>query len=59
MDENQEENKVKSQSVVLETIVVKSLEAIIAYVAIFFFKPVWNKIIGLWTNKDESDSKTD
>jgi hypothetical protein len=59
MIEDKEESKVKSQGIILDTILIKSLEAIIGYIAIFLFKPLWNKMIGLWKNKDESNSKTD
>jgi hypothetical protein len=59
MVEDKKEPEVKSQGIILDTILIKSLEAIIGYIAIFFFKPVWDKIIGLWKDKDESDSKTD
>jgi hypothetical protein len=59
MVEDKEEPKVKSQGIILDTILIKSLEAIVGYIAIFLFKPLWNKIIVLWKDKDESESKTD
>lgn len=58
MVEDNEEPKVKSQGVILDIILIKSLEAIVGYITIFLFKPLWNKIIGLWKDKDESESKT-
>lgn len=57
--EDHKSQKIKSQGVILDTILIKSLEAIVGYIAIFFFKPLWNKIVELWKNKNESDSKTD
>jgi hypothetical protein len=57
--DKEDETQVKSQGVILDTIVIKSVEAIIGYIAIWLFKPVWRKIIGLWNTKNETDSETD
>lgn len=51
------EQEIKKQSVTMSTIIGKVIEAIIVYITIYFFKPVWEKIVSLWKNKDnESNS---
>lgn len=56
MDKN--DDSLKTQNVILNTILTKSIEAIIGYIAVWLFKPLWNKIVKMW-NKNEPDSKTD
>lgn len=56
-DTEQEDEKIKSQGIILDTILIKSAEAIIGYITIWFFKPVWEKIVKImWKNKDEPNS---
>ncbi len=51
------DNKIEKQSITVSTIIGKVIEAIIVYITIYFFKPVWEKIVGMWKKKDEkSDS---
>jgi hypothetical protein len=40
-----------SSSVTLSLIMTKAIEAIVGFIAISLFKPIWNKITQLW-NKD-------
>lgn len=48
--------KVKSQTVVtLGTIIAAAINGIIGYVAVYFFQPIWIKIIKWW-NSDKSKS---
>lgn len=49
-------DKTKIQGVILDTILVQSVNAVIGYVAVWLFKPLWTKIIGIWKKKDESES---
>jgi hypothetical protein len=51
------DNKIEKQSITVSTIIGKVIEAIVVYITIYFFKPVWTKIVGMWKKKDEkSDS---
>ncbi len=51
------DNKIEKQSITVSTIIGKVIEAIIVYITIYFFKPVWEKLVGMWKKKDEkSDS---
>ncbi len=46
-------DKIEKQSVTVSTIIGKVIEAIIVYITIYFFKPVWEKIVGMWKKKDD------
>jgi hypothetical protein len=35
----------------MSTIIGKVIEAIVIYITIYFFKPVWEKIVGLWKKR--------
>jgi|TARA_B100001094_G_C18124327_1_gene768615 hypothetical protein len=52
--ENNQE--IKKQSITMSTIMGKAIEAVVAYIVLFFFKPVWNKLVKWWKGKDESNS---
>ena len=45
------DNKIEKQSVTVSTIIGKVIEAVVVYITIYFFKPVWAKIVGMWTKK--------
>ena len=47
------DKKIEKQSVTVSTIIGKVIEAIIVYITIYFFKPVWAKIVGMWKKKDD------
>ena len=47
------DKKIEKQSVTVSTIIGKVIEAIIVYITIYFFKPVWERIVGMWKKKDE------
>lgn len=47
------DKKIEKQSVTVSTIIGKVIEAIIVYITIYFFKPVWEKLVGMWKKKDE------
>lgn len=44
--------KIKKQSITMTTIVGKAIEAVVAYVVLFFFRPLWDKLVKWW-NKNE------
>ena len=44
---------VKKQSITMSTIIGKAVEAVVAYIALWFFKPVWERIVKWWKGKDE------
>ncbi len=50
-----DDDKIKKQSITISTIAGKAIEAVVAYVVLFFFRPVWDKIVQWW-NKDKSDN---
>ena len=49
--QNLGDKKIKKQSVTMSTIIGKAIEAIVAYIAIYFFKPVWEKLVKWWKNE--------
>ena len=52
MKQNSESEEVKTQSITISTIIGKAIEAIVAYITIWFFKPLWDKLVKWW-NKNE------
>ena len=48
--------KIKKQSITMSTIIGKAIEAVVAYVVLFFFRPVWDKLVNWW-KKDDTNSK--
>ena len=51
-----DDKPIKKQSITMSTIIGKAIEAIVAYVVLFFFKPVWDKLVKWW-KKDDTNSK--
>lgn len=49
-------NKLKKQSITFSTILGKAIEAVVAYIVLFFFKPLWDRIVAWWKGNDESNS---
>ena len=50
------DKQIKKQSITMSTIIGKAVEAVVAYIALWFFKPVWERIVKWWKGKDESNS---
>jgi len=50
-----DDEKIKKQSITVSTIIGKAIEAVVAYVVLFFFRPIWDKIVEWW-NKNDKDS---
>lgn len=40
--------KIKKQSITMTAIVGKAIEAVVAYVVLFFFRPVWDRLVKWW-----------
>lgn len=51
MDKNEKEVKSQSVSITLTTIIGAAINGIVGYVAVYFFKPLWEKLIKWWKNE--------
>jgi hypothetical protein len=51
-----DDKKIKKQSITVSTIIGKAIEAVVAYVVLFFFKPVWDRLVEWW-NKDNDNNR--
>lgn len=49
-----EDNKIKKQSITMTTIIGKAIEAVVAYIVLWFFEPVWKKIVKWWQSNDDN-----
>jgi len=56
MTKQNTDDKIKTQSITISTIIGKAIEAIVAYVVLWFFEPVWKKIVKWWKGENESDN---
>ena len=52
-----EDNKIKKQSITVSTIIGKAIEAVVAYIVLWFFEPVWKKLVKWWKNKKDKEDK--
>jgi hypothetical protein len=50
-----EEEEIKSQSITMSTILGKAIEAVVAYIVLWFFAPAWKRLVKWWKGKDESN----
>lgn len=48
MTQDSESEEAKTQSITMSTIIGKAIEAIVAYITIWFFKPLWDKLVKWW-----------
>ncbi len=48
-----DDQKIKKQSITMSTIIGKAIEAVVAYVVLFFFKPVWDRLVRWWNKKND------
>ena len=53
--QNLGDNKIKKQSITVSTIMGKAIEAIVAYIVLWFFEPVWKKIVKWWKSNDDNE----
>jgi len=44
-----------SSSVILSLIITKTIEAIVGFIAISLFKPIWDQIVTWWKNERKTD----
>jgi len=51
-----DDKKIKKQSITMTTIFGKAIEAVVAYVVLFFFRPVWDRLVKWW-NKDNDNNR--
>ena len=54
MTQDSESNKVEKQSVTMTTIFTAAVEAVVGYIVVWFFEPVWKRIVKWWKGKNES-----
>jgi hypothetical protein len=43
-----DDKPIKKQSITITTILSKAIEAVVAYIVLFFFRPVWDKLVKWW-----------
>jgi uncharacterized membrane protein len=51
---DEDEDKVIKQSITLNTIIAKVIEAIVSYIALYFFTPIWKRIMKWWNKDNET-----
>ena len=51
-----QDKPIKKQSITMSTILGKAIEAVVGYIALWFFRPVWERLVRWFNKKDESDS---
>jgi hypothetical protein len=52
MNSNDESKfKIQTLPITLASVIVSVLNGIIGYIAVYFFKPLWEKIVSKWNNK--------
>lgn len=51
METDKEDIKKQSLSVTVGSLVGAAINGIIGYVAVYFFKPLWEKLIKWWKNE--------
>lgn len=56
-NKNTDSDKIKTQSITVNAIIGKIVEAIFTYIALYFFTPVWKKIMGWWKKDKKDESK--
>lgn len=43
--------KVKTIPITIGSLIISAVNGIVAYIAVYFFKPLWEIIINWWKNK--------
>lgn len=54
METDKKDVKKQSLSVTLASVIGAAINGIVAYVAVYFFKPLWEKLIKWWKNESNS-----
>jgi hypothetical protein len=54
MDYNNKDEPLKKQSVsfTMASLMMAAINGIVGYIAVYFFKPLWEKIVKLWNDRD-------
>jgi hypothetical protein len=52
-DDDKQISKTQSISITLASILSAMINGIIGYIAVYFFKPMWEKTIKWWYSKEE------
>lgn len=55
-DQHGKVKPIKKQSITMTTIFGKAIEAVVAYIALWFFKPIWERTVKWWKGNNESNS---
>lgn len=52
---NKEPDKIQTQmlSITVASLVTSAINGIVGFVAVYFFAPIWSKMIAWWRNKNE------
>jgi len=53
-DQHGKDKPIKKQSITMTTIFGKAIEAVVAYVVLFFFRPVWDRLVKWWNKNDKN-----
>lgn len=53
--QNLGDKKIKKQSITTATIFTAAVEAIVGYVVVWFFEPIWKKIVKWWKSNDDNE----
>jgi len=53
MTKDEEQNEIKSQSIVT-FVATEIFKAIIGFVTLWFFRPVWDRIVEWWNRQDKN-----
>ena len=51
--QNLGDKEIKKQSITITTIFTAAVEAVVGYIVVWFFEPVWKKIVKWWKGNDE------
>jgi hypothetical protein len=60
MTKKQNKFSIKMLPITVSAIIGKAVEAVVAYIVLFFFKPLWDSLVKWWKkDKNEPDNKID
>ena len=48
-----DDKPIKKQSITMTTIFGKAIEAVVAYIVLWFFEPVWKKLVKWWNKNND------
>jgi len=53
MEPNKKEFKKQSLTITVASLIGAAINGIVGFIAVYFFKPVWEKIVKWWYGKEE------